>query len=65
MEKKESVNGVAQKVIVAKKDSNLKIKIMWTAMVVPLVVIQGMNVSQNTKTNLIIHIVTARVQTIQ
>ena len=31
------------------------------AMVVPLVVIHGMNVSQNTKTNLIIHIVTARV----
>ena len=45
MEKKESANGVAQKVIVAKKDSNLKIEIMSTAMVVPLVVIHGMNVS--------------------
>ena len=61
MEKKESANGVAWKVIVAKKDPNLKIKIMSTAMVVPLVVINGMNVSQNTKQNLIIHIVTARV----
>ena len=61
MEKKESVNGVAQKVIVAKKDSNLKMKIMSTAIVVPLVVIHGMNVSQNTKQNLIIHIVTAKV----
>ena len=61
MKKKESANGVAQKVIVAKKDSNLKIKMMLTAMVVPLVVIHGMNVSQNTKKNLIIHIVTARI----
>ena len=61
IKKKESVNGVAQKVIVAKKDSNLKMKIMSTAIVVPLVVIHGMNVSQNTKQNLIIHIVTAKV----
>ena len=61
MEKKESANGVVRKAIVAKKDSNLKIKIMSTAIVVPLVVIHGMNVSQNTKQNLIIHIVTAKV----
>ena len=65
IKKKESVNGVAQKVIVAKKITNLQINMMLIAMVVPLVVKNNMNVSQNTKKNLIIPIATAMGQTIQ
>ena len=63
--KKESANGVVQKAIVAKKITNLKINMMLIATVVPLVVKNNMNVSQNTKKNLIIHIATAMGQTIQ
>ena len=58
------MNGVAQKVIVAKKITNLKTKMMLIAMVVPLVVKNNMNVSQNTKKNLTIHIATAMGQII-
>ena len=63
--KKESANGVVQKAIVAKKITNLKTNVMLIAMVVPLVVKNNMNVSQNTKKNLIIHIATVKGQTIQ
>ena len=65
IKKKESVNGVVQKVIVAKKITNLQTNIMLIAMVVPLVVKTNMSVSQNTKENLIIPIATAMGQTIQ
>ena len=59
------MNGVAQKVIVAKRITNLKIDMMLIAMVVPLVVKNNMNVSQNTKKNLIIPIAKAMGKTIQ
>ena len=59
------MNGVAQKVIVAKRITNLKIDMMLIAMVVPLVVKNNMNVSQNTKKNLIIPIAKGMVKTIQ
>ena len=65
IKRKESVNGVAQKVIVAKRITNLKIDMILIAMVVPLVVKNNMNVSENTKKNLIILIATAKGQTIQ
>ena len=63
--KKESANGVVQKAFVAKKITNLQINLMLIAMVVPLVVKNNMNVSQNTKKNLIIPIAMAMGQTIQ
>ena len=59
------MNGVVQKVIVAKKITNLQTNMMLIAMVVPLVVKNNMSVSQNTKQNLIIPIATAMGQTIQ